>query len=372
MLKSYVCFVAVAITFLWTINLQAQDEPVIEFDETTHQFGDIPRGTPATHTFTFTNTSAEPIKLTNVRASCGCTTPNWPKEEIAAGESGKIDVRYNAAAIGPFTKTVTVQYEGGQRPIILYIKGKVEADVNAEDQIYSNKVGSLGFDRLAHNMGVLNSDQRQTINFKVKNLGTSPVTFQEAAAEMMLAVSYGKATLAPGEKTEISVTVNGENFLSPGAFTKAVRIPTNGDATGEITLNVVGNLNKVYTEDELALMPNLAFERTTYDGGTVIEGEKVEVSYVFTNTGKSELVIESVKASCGCTASTPKDTVIPPGGTSEIMATFDSRGRQGVQNKSITVRSNDPDQATIILRLMVEVERDPFHVGGGAPATGQR
>ncbi len=165
--------------------------------------------------------------------------------------------------------------------------------------------------------------------------------------------------------------VVGENFLSVGAFTKSVRIPTSDEATGEITLTLVGNLNKVYTEEELALMPNIEFEQTAYNAGTVIEGENVEVKYAFINTGKSDLIIESVKASCGCTASAPKDTVIPPGGTSEIQANFNSRGREGVQNKSITVRTNDPDQATVILRLMVEVERDPFHVGGGAPAIGQ-
>ena len=370
MLKSYVGGIAIAIAFFWTIGLQAQDEAKISFEETTHQFGNIPRGNPVTHTFSFTNTTEESIKLTNVRASCGCTSPNWPREEIGAGESGDIEVRFNAAAIGPFTKTVTVQVEGQQRPTILYIKGKVEPDQNNEDLVYTNKVGSLGFDRLAHNMGVLNSDQSRSVNFKVKNLGTTAVTLGDPASEMMLQTTYGKSLLAPGEKTLVTVEVVGESFLSPGAFTKTVRIPTNADATGEITLTIVGNLNKVYTEEELALMPNINFEQTSYNAGTVIEGEKVEVAYTFTNTGQSDLIIESVKASCGCTASEPKETVIAPGATSEILATFDSRGRQGVQNKSITVRSNDPDQATLILRLMVEVERDPFHVGGGAPATG--
>ena len=351
-------------------SLSAQEEPVIKFGETTHQFGEIPRGTPANHIFTFTNTSAAPVKLSNVKASCGCTTPSWPKEEVAPGATGEIKVQYNAAAVGAFTKTVTVQYEGGERPIILYIKGTVAADGSAEDQLYANRVGQLGFDRLAHNMGVLNSDQTQKINFKVKNMGQTPITFSEATAEMMLNVSYGKATLLPGEKTEISIEIDGTKFITPGAFTQSARILTDNEETGEIGLSIVGNLNKVFSAEELANMPNIEFERTSYDAGSVIEGEKVEVAYVFTNTGQSDLVIESVKASCGCTASSPKDLVIAPGASSEIMATFDSRGREGTQNKSITVRTNDPDQSTIILRLMVEVERDPFHVGSSTPAAG--
>lgn len=370
MLTSTLRFFTTALLLLFVAGATAQEDAAIQFEETTHQFGNIEQGKPVTHVFTFTNTSDAPVKLSNVRASCGCTTPDWTREEVAPGATGEIKVRYNAAAMGNFTKTVTVQYEGGERPVILYIKGKVEADGNSEDQLYSNKVGDLGFDRLAHNLGVLNSDQTQTINFKVKNLGTTPITLQQPAHEMMLAVSYGKATLAPGEKTEVSVTADGEKFMAPGAFTKTVRIPTSMESTGEITLTLVGNLNKVFSAEELASMPNIEFAQTTYNAGTVIEGEKVEVKYAFTNTGKSDLIIESVKASCGCTASAPKDTVIPPGESSEILASFDSRGRQGAQNKSITVRSNDPDQGTIILRFMVEVERDPFHVGGGAPANG--
>ena len=351
-------------------GLQAQDDQAIKFDETTHQFGNIPQGKPVTHVFTFTNTSAQEVKLSNVRASCGCTTPSWTREAIVPGGSGEIKVQFNAAAAGAFTKTVTVQTEGSERPIILYIKGTVEVAGQSEDLLYGQRVGDLGFDRIAHNLGVLNSDQEQTINFKVKNLGTSPVTFSEPVAEMMLATSMGSRTLAPGEKTEISVTVSGKQFMMPGAFTKTVRIPTSLATGEEVVLTLAGTLNKVYTAEELATMPNIEFALTSYDAGTVIEGEKVEIVFPFTNTGKSDLVIESVKASCGCTASTPKDTVIPAGGTSEIRATFDSRGREGNQNKSITVRSNDPDQGTLILRLMVEVEKDPFHVGSATPAAG--
>jgi hypothetical protein len=101
-----------------------------------------------------------------------------------------------------------------------------------------------------------------------------------------------------------------------------------------------------------------------------LQGEKVQYAFTFINQGKGELQLESVKASCGCTATAPKDKVLAPGQRSEIVATFDSRGRRGVQNKSITVRSNDPDEPTVVLRLKVEVEEDPFHIPSTGPAAG--
>jgi Protein of unknown function (DUF1573) len=93
--------------------------------ETEFDFGKIPQGKPVIHVFTVTNTGTTPYKLDNVQASCGCTTPVWEKElVIAPGKSADITVGYNAAAEGPFTKPVTITYNGAQTKV-LNIKGEV-------------------------------------------------------------------------------------------------------------------------------------------------------------------------------------------------------------------------------------------------------
>jgi hypothetical protein len=91
-----------------------------EFD-----FGKIPQGKPVTHIFEITNTGKDSIKIVNVQASCGCTTPEWDKDKaIAPGKSTKITVGYNAAAEGSFTKPVTITYNGTETKQI-FIKGEV-------------------------------------------------------------------------------------------------------------------------------------------------------------------------------------------------------------------------------------------------------
>jgi hypothetical protein len=97
---------------------------VIQVKETTHNFGKIPQGRPATYVFEIMNVSKEPLKLDNVAASCGCTTPQWSKEEIAPGATSKITVGYNAYAEGYFEKTITIQYNAGQSKVLV-IKGNV-------------------------------------------------------------------------------------------------------------------------------------------------------------------------------------------------------------------------------------------------------
>ncbi len=93
--------------------------------EAEHDFGKIPQGKPVTYVFEVSNTGKTALKIDNVQASCGCTTPEWDKEKaIEPGAASKITVGYNAAAEGPFTKLVTITYNGTQTKQ-LTIKGEV-------------------------------------------------------------------------------------------------------------------------------------------------------------------------------------------------------------------------------------------------------
>ncbi|HLZ88359.1 MAG TPA: DUF1573 domain-containing protein [Puia sp.] len=97
---------------------------VLQVKENSHNFGKIPQGRPATTTFEIVNTGSTPLKLDNVQASCGCTTPVWSRDPIEAGATAKIIVGYNAYAEGPFTKTVTVVYNTNMTRL-LTISGEV-------------------------------------------------------------------------------------------------------------------------------------------------------------------------------------------------------------------------------------------------------
>lgn len=83
----------------------------IQLKEESYSFGKIPQGKPVHHEFSFINNGTTPVKLTNVQASCGCTTPEWDKEKTyQPGESGIIKVGYNAASEGMFQKSITIVY----------------------------------------------------------------------------------------------------------------------------------------------------------------------------------------------------------------------------------------------------------------------
>jgi hypothetical protein len=104
-------------------NEAPQKDPLM-LKETEHDFGKIPQGKPVYYTFEVLNTGTTPLKLDDVHASCGCTTPEWSRDPIAPGASAKIKVGYNAAAEGYFDKAISISYNGTESKI-LKIKGTV-------------------------------------------------------------------------------------------------------------------------------------------------------------------------------------------------------------------------------------------------------
>jgi len=97
----------------------------IVFNKIEHDYGTIERGSDGVCTFTFTNKGNRPLVLSNVRASCGCTVPKWPREPIAPGEEGEINIRYNTNITGAFNKTITVNSNAVNSTVRLRVKGQV-------------------------------------------------------------------------------------------------------------------------------------------------------------------------------------------------------------------------------------------------------
>lgn len=99
--------------------------------EETHDFGTIPQGTPVTWKFEFVNTGKEPLIVSNVQKTCGCTITDWTKEPVAPGQKGFVSAEYNAAKEGPFTKAITVMSNAKTPNVKLYFKGTVQKAENS-------------------------------------------------------------------------------------------------------------------------------------------------------------------------------------------------------------------------------------------------
>ena len=115
------------------VNAQDKNGPQFKFDDVTHDFGTIPEGPQAEYYFEFTNVGSEPLIIQNATASCGCTTPEVPRQPILPEQKGKIKVVYNTQGrVGPFNKEIYIQSNAvnngeGKERFELYIKGTVKS-----------------------------------------------------------------------------------------------------------------------------------------------------------------------------------------------------------------------------------------------------
>lgn len=134
-MKKTILMLTVAMGFALTSTAQESvtesvdpNAPEFKFEKETFDYGDIPHKSDGVREFVFTNTGKTPLIISNATGSCGCTTPDWPKDPIAPGAKGVIKVKYDTNRLGAFTKTVTITSNAKTARKVLTIKGKVLGD----------------------------------------------------------------------------------------------------------------------------------------------------------------------------------------------------------------------------------------------------
>jgi len=124
-MKKIISFLILAVSFVSLTSMVIQNKAEFKFEQETHDFGKIPQGTPVSYEFTFTNTGTEPLIISKVESTCGCTVPEYTNTPINPGAQGKIKVTFDAAAAMPFSKMVTIRSNAKTPVKALYIKGNV-------------------------------------------------------------------------------------------------------------------------------------------------------------------------------------------------------------------------------------------------------
>jgi hypothetical protein len=126
-MKKLMILCAVILGFTITASAQTDTKPEFKFNEEVHAFGKVPQGKPVTTEFAFTNIGEEPLILTNVQPTCGCTIADYTKTPVLKNAKGIIKITYNAANIGAFSKTIIVTSNAKTPSKNLIITGEVLA-----------------------------------------------------------------------------------------------------------------------------------------------------------------------------------------------------------------------------------------------------
>ena len=116
---------ATAFLFSAVVMAQSKADDVIKMNIEKYDFGKIKQNVPVVYNFEIKNTSDKPVVVENSWGSCGCTTPEKPKEPIQPGQTAKLKVQYNAAALNHFEKDVYIKLAGIEQPKTVKMTGEV-------------------------------------------------------------------------------------------------------------------------------------------------------------------------------------------------------------------------------------------------------
>lgn len=147
-------------------------QPVITFEETEHDFGKINEADGrVSYIFNFKNEGMSPLVLSNVRASCGCTTPTWTKEPVEPGQTGSITVTYNPnGRPGRFQKTITITSNATEPSMRIYIKGEVIPKPAKPVNQYAVQMGELSLKSKSVDFGVVKKGEFKQAEIEYANL----------------------------------------------------------------------------------------------------------------------------------------------------------------------------------------------------------
>ncbi len=220
-------------------------------------------------------------------------------------------------------------------------------------------LGHMKFNTQQLNLQNLNNTETRTDTIKMMNDWNQSITLSFTVPDYIKATAV-PSTLKPQQKGYIIVAYDGVKRNDFGFLYDRLNIKTNDSLQPEksigISVNIVEDFSKM-TPAQLAKAPKITFDKTTYEFGTITEGDKVETDFKFTNEGKNELIIRKTKGSCGCTVGNPEKSNLQPGESSNLHVIFNSQGKSGQQTKTITVITNDPKSSSLTLTLTGKVDK---------------
>lgn len=366
-MKKLISIVLACILCSFILNAQEQ-QASISWDKTVHDFGSFKEEAGnQTATFTFTNTGSTPLYITAVKASCGCTATDYTKEPVQPGGKGHVKATYNPAnRPNKFNKSITVTSNADKPTTLLRIEGDVIPREKTLVDIYPREFGNLRLKSTHIAFSKVYNNQVVTDSIEIVNMGVEPIdiTFENVPKHITVtAVPQRLEGMKTGDKSGqkgiVTVKYEGSKKNDWGQSNDRMNVIVNGEKNSQYRLTVSSTLEEDFShlsEEELANAPRMEFKELEHDFGTLKQGDKATHNYTFTNTGKSDLIIRKIKTTCGCTATNPEKMVIKPGETSHITVTFNSAGKKGSQQKTITVISNDPKQSNTFLRIRGNVE----------------
>jgi hypothetical protein len=336
--------------------------PYIQFDKTEHDFGNIKeKDGIATCTFNFKNEGKSSLIITQVQASCGCTTPNWSKDSIPPGGKGFVEAAFNPEGRpGPFLKTMTIFSNASISAVNLTIKGVVLEEVPTKADQYPRKLGKLRLLSEYLQMGTLGSNQEVTQVFEIYNDANSTIHLRAESVPASVKVNFMPSKLKKGQSGKLKVTFSAKAHQQWGQISLPFYIRTSSSKAdpGELVfVNAqVEDEPMELNPAEYSKMPIATLSTEPLNLGVYKLDQVATGNFRIKNTGLKPLTIYRFETTCSCVQVVELKKSLEAETHCDFPVSVKSMGRKGTLMYQIIIYTNDPVKPKQTYDVLVKFE----------------
>lgn len=331
---------------LTAVAMMAQ-EPVITFEKTEHDFGKIhEENGRVSVVFNFKNEGMTPLVLSNVRASCGCTTPTWTKEPVEPGQSGSITVTYNPnGRPGRFQKTVTITSNATEATKRVYIKGEVIPKPAKPVNQYTVAVGDLSMKTKTLDLGTIQKGQTKSGELEYANMTQADHAVNLNSQDAFLIYQTTLANPKPNEtgKFVFSIDSRATKLYGPVEANAYVVIDGKKDQSETFQLVIKADIVEDFsalTVEEKQQAPIIEIE-SEVNAGKIASGKVQKFAFPIKNIGVNPLEIRRIYSTeKALVIKQPK--AIKSGKKGAVSIDINAKGMEpGAYSREVVVITND-------------------------------
>lgn len=347
----------------------------LEFSDTLYNFGPVKEAQGVlVHKFAFVNLGPEYFIIEDITPSCGCITPDYPADTIHAGEKGEITIYVDLVNHpGVFRQKVVIKGNASKEPIDLYVSGYVTPSpqpLPEWDRTSSFKYNSIYLQKNYANYGLVSSRNSVTVEIPVYNSGTNAVTLQ---SDKMKLPAYVKVSLLPvkvepQQRALLKLVLNAKDVPALGYFAEQIDVHfLSGSVVTKVPVVLSATIKETFTPAEEASVtgPKIMVDKADVDLGNIKTNQKITTEITVANIGKSDLLLKSIRTSCSCVEVSADKTIVKSGTSTVLKITFDARDRTGIENKFISIFSNDASNPILTVKLRGNVMEEAVVPAGG-------
>ncbi len=347
-------------------NFVLMAQPILTFTTTEHDFGQIQESDGRVSTiFTFKNDGNEPLVLTNVRASCGCTTPTYTRTPIEPGDTGEIKVTYNPnGRPGRFQKSITITSNATVPTVKLYIKGEVIPKAAEGADKYPVKVDGLGLSQRVLQFGTILNDGNSTKSLEYANLTDAPmqVSIYTSSADNFLLPLMTLETIQPHQSGTFKLHFDATKCKEYGTVNRDVYIVINGKRLLDDAHRI--NVNAYIKENFAHLTPQERQQAPIFEVtqlvqlGTLQAGQQVNQSLTLRNAGVNTLLFRKVSCrnSSGLQARPSKESIKSGKAATLDISLNTTDLKPGSYTRQIEIITNDPNRPRVFITVTWTIE----------------